>query len=516
MGEAVKDTSRKMSMVLYTDGGCKPSRGMGGWGVHGYTYPVDDSEDKRKKKKPAKDVPSTTGYIQKNDTDLATREVVRPEMYYDAFGGFPGEVTNNIAELTSTINGIKLAIEENVNSLQVWSDSKYVGDGLTKYLNKWIKNNWVKSDGGEVANKELWVELNKTLQDAKSNGLDFRIDWVKGHDGDYGNTMADYMATRGVILSRQGDSKPYITKTPASDYEKYTTDKPKFISHSRWYFNLNEDNALIGKNEHGFYEYYFGHPSKTDSDQVYLGQALADTAYSVVWLKEPEPCLDLIHARTAQIAENAFGNLFIGRLDNIYNRFNHKEIMDYGGQLLTRAGPRDNDIINCTNSLIVRESNPPRISYRAVENLKMLNEFLYKCIKGETSNLVTFIDITDKIYDEVTDKKGKVKLELNKKIKQTTRVLKVKANCAFIGKDVDVDVTCTFGLDIPIRNTLNGLTASNPKVYLFMVKESDIAFRYGTIVTSDDGYSIMANVYANLRILSKGDLEKAEASKKAK
>lgn len=511
MGDTVKDSSQDVAMVLYTDGGCKPSRGMGGWGIHGYTYPVNDEDDKRKKKKAQAGVPSKTGYIQKNEDDLTTAEVVRPVNYYDAFGGFEGEVTNNIAELSSTINGIQLAIDEQSTSLQIWSDSKYVGDGLTKYYAKWVKNNWVKSDGAEVANKDLWIKLGSLVAQAKELGIKFNIDWVRGHNGDRGNTLADYMASRGCILSRQNDLTQHITKTPGSEYEKYTTNKPRFVSHSRWYFNLNPTDNLVGKNEHGFYEYNFGHPSKTDTDQIYLGQALADTAYSVVWLKEPEPCLDLIHARARQITDNSYGHLFIGRLDNIYNAFNHQEIMTYGGQLLTRASKHNNDITNCTGALIARESNPPRISYRAVENLMMLNRFLNQCVRGEASKLAVFKDITDLVYDKTVNKKGKEKLEINKKIKQTTRQLKVQVNCnELLEKDVDVTVTCTFGLDIPVRNTLNGITDKEPKVYLFMVKESDIAFRYGTILSCEEGHCIMANVYANLRVLSKSDLENAD------
>jgi len=498
-------TLPKISMILYTDGGYRQN--VGGWGVHGYTHLVDDTEDKKKKKKPAVGVPTTTGYIIKDDPKMTQREVVRPLQVFESFAGLLPETTNNIAEMTASLNGLELALGQGAERLTIFTDSEYVVKGVTQYLNKWKANGWKKSTGDEIANKPLWQAIDSKLTELKDKNIHYTFQWVKGHDGHRGNVMADYMATRGVMLGKQGDAEPRHNVQDFNEYEKYKAERHRFVSHSRWYFNLSDD-SLLRTNPHGFYEYCFGHPSKEDTDQVYLGKALADTAFSIVWLKQPEACLDLVYSSVKKIATNVYGNAFIGRLDNIYSPFTHKEIMDYGGSLLFRANKNDNDITNCTGALIVRECNPPAISYRAVNNLIFLNQCLTEFHTGELDRLRRVVEVTDLIYDSETTKKGEVKMSLKKEIKQNTKAIKLPVKCDVLDKDIVVDVTCTLGLDIPNRNTLSGISDENPKIYIMTVKESDVAFRYLTIMSCDAGYCIMANVYANLRILSKAELEK--------
>lgn len=495
----------KHSMVLYTDGGFRQN--IGGWGVHGFNYLIDDTEDKKKKKKPAVGVPATTGYIIKDDPKMNQREVVRPVQVFESFGGLLPETTNNVAEMTAAINGMDLAINHGAENLLIYTDSEYVTKGISQYLNKWKSNGWKKSTGDEIANKSLWQAIDGKVAELRDKNIRYTVQWVKGHDGHRGNVMADNMATRGVLLGKQGDTEPRHNVQDFGEYDKYKAERHRFVSHSRWYFNLS-DESLLSANKHGFYEYSFGHPSKEDTDQVYLGKALADTAFSVVWLKQPETCLDLVYSRVKQIATNVHGNAFIGRLDNIYTPFTHKEIMDYGGTMLFRANKNDNDITNCTGALVVRECNPPAISYRAVNNLMFLNQCLAEFHTSGLSILKKVYEVTDLIYDQETNKKGEVKYALNKDIKQNTKSIKIPVACEVINKPVTVDVTCTLGLDIPSRNTLNGIIDAKPRIYIMVVKESDVAFRYLTIMSCDDGYCIMANVYANLRILSKSDLDK--------
>jgi len=495
----------KVSMVLYTDGGFRQN--VGGWGIHGYSYTMNDDEDKKKKKKPATGVPTTIGYINKDDPDVDDREVVRPLQVFESFAGLLPETTNNIAELTATLNGMELAVMHGAEKLLIYTDSQYVTKGLTQHLGKWKQNGWKKADGDEVANKQLWMSLDSKVTELKEKNIRYTFQWVKGHDGHRGNVQADYMATRGVLLGKQDDITPRHNVQDFGEYDKYKAERHRFVSHSRWYFNLS-DEVLLKANSNGFYEYSFGHPSKEDTDQVYLGKALADTAFSVVWLKEPEVCLDLVYNRVKQIATNVYGNAFIGRLDNIYSPFTHKEIMDFGGDLLVRANKNDNDITNCTGALIVRECNPPAISYRAVNNLVFLNQCLTEFHQQQLSVLRRCYDVTDLFYDYEANKKGELKASLKKDIKQITKSVKVSVPCEILNKPISVDVTCTLGLDVPSRNTLNGIVDLNPKIHVMVVKESDVAFRYLTIMSCDDGYCIMANVYANLRILSKSDLDK--------
>lgn len=502
MTETTTVSSPPIAMVLYTDGGCRQQ--IGGYGIHGYTYLIDDP-DTKKKKKPAVGVPSTTGYIIKDDPNINTREVVRPVEAIEMFGGIKANTTNNVAELKATINGIDIAIEKNAKHLLIYSDSEYVGKGLTQYLPKWVKNNWLKSDNTEIANLQLWQGLYQRVQLLKDYHIKLDMQWVKGHAGHRGNMLADYMATRGVFYGREGDETPHLQIQDYAEYDKYATERPRFVTHSRWYFNLG-DGTMMGCNPYGYYEYYFGNPSKSDADQIYLGKALADSAFSVVWLKQPEKCLDLVHARIKEVATNYLGNLFKGRLDTIYNPFIHKGIMDYGGGTLVRANTFNNDITCCTGATIADECNPPRISYRAVSNLQFLSGLLTEYQTGELSPFTKMYNITDHVYSCTVDKKGREKVSLVKEIKQNTKAIKAPVSCELLNKAIDINVILTFNLDIPSRNTLAGIVDLHPKITLVVYKESDVAFRYFTVCECDDGLCIMGNVYANLRILSKQEL----------
>ena len=135
---------------IYTDGGCSGNPGPGGWAF------VLTTGDKQVKKS----------------------------------GGEP-DTTNNKMELSAVINALK-----EVSSSPQWSeqavrivtDSQYVKNGITSWINNWVKNGWKTSAKKPVKNKEYWVAL-KELTDS----LDVSWSWVKGHSGNELNEECDSM-----------------------------------------------------------------------------------------------------------------------------------------------------------------------------------------------------------------------------------------------------------------------------------------------------------------------------------
>jgi len=95
--------------------------------------------------------------------------------------------TNNQMELTAAIKGLTALTEP--CDVQLYSDSKYVLDGLSKWIKDWKKNNWRTSNRKEVKNKELWIKLDKLNQIHK-----IHFNWVKGHNGDIYNEKVDKLA----------------------------------------------------------------------------------------------------------------------------------------------------------------------------------------------------------------------------------------------------------------------------------------------------------------------------------
>jgi ribonuclease HI len=135
---------------IYTDGACRGNPGIGGWGA----------------------------LIEYGD---ATKEY---------FGGLK-ETTNNQMELKAAIEGLKALKEPCIVNLT--TDSKYVMQGITSWIQNWKNNNWKNAAKKDVKNKELWIELDKY-----SEKHDVRWLWVKGHSGHRQNEIADQLANKGI------------------------------------------------------------------------------------------------------------------------------------------------------------------------------------------------------------------------------------------------------------------------------------------------------------------------------
>lgn len=101
-------------------------------------------------------------------------------------GGLLG-TTNNQMELMAVIEGLK-ALKKPCE-IDLYTDSKYVLDGYTKWLDGWKARGWKKSDKKPVLNKEYWVILDTQAQE---HNIDWH--WVKGHSGHKENERVDELA----------------------------------------------------------------------------------------------------------------------------------------------------------------------------------------------------------------------------------------------------------------------------------------------------------------------------------
>lgn len=133
-------------VVLYTDGACSGNPGPGGWGC--------------------------LLIYKKNQKELS---------------GGAQETTNNRMEITAVIEGLKLLKQPCV--VDLYTDSKYVLEGATKWLEGWIQKNWRRADKKPVSNVDLWQELVPLLHRHQ-----IVWHWVKGHAGEAGNERVDMLA----------------------------------------------------------------------------------------------------------------------------------------------------------------------------------------------------------------------------------------------------------------------------------------------------------------------------------
>lgn len=102
--------------------------------------------------------------------------------------------TNNRMELRAVIEALKQM--KKPASLQIYTDSQYVRDGITKWIFSWKKNGWKTSDKKPVKNLDLWQELE--FESLKHN---IKWIWVKGHNGNHFNEIVDKLARKAASSS---------------------------------------------------------------------------------------------------------------------------------------------------------------------------------------------------------------------------------------------------------------------------------------------------------------------------
>ncbi len=102
--------------------------------------------------------------------------------------GGEAETTNNRMELTAVIESLKAL--KRICDLTIYTDSRYVMDGVTQWLQNWKKNNWKTSNKkSPVKNVDLWQELDRLLSNHRVEWV-----WVKGHNGHPENERVDKLA----------------------------------------------------------------------------------------------------------------------------------------------------------------------------------------------------------------------------------------------------------------------------------------------------------------------------------
>jgi ribonuclease HI len=150
----------KPAVIVYSDGGCKPNPGPGGWAAL-----------------------------------LIFRE------HQKSISGAEVDTTNNRMELTAAIKALEAL--NRPCSVTLHTDSAYLKNGITRWLKGWQKNNWRTSANKPVKNEDLW----RSLQDAMERH-EVQWTWVKGHAGVKWNVHVDKLATqaREALLRKMDDN----------------------------------------------------------------------------------------------------------------------------------------------------------------------------------------------------------------------------------------------------------------------------------------------------------------------
>jgi len=138
-------------VLIYTDGACRGNPGPGGWGA----------------------------VLRYGDNEKLL------------YGG-ESETTNNRMELTAVIRALE-CLKHNKHRVRITTDSKYVLQGTTEWIQGWKAKGWRTASKKPVMNADLWQALDALVQQ-----FDIDWHWVKGHSGHPENELADELANRGI------------------------------------------------------------------------------------------------------------------------------------------------------------------------------------------------------------------------------------------------------------------------------------------------------------------------------
>ena len=136
---------------IYTDGACLGTPGPGGW-----------------------------AFIIKYNNGK-TKEISGSAKY----------TTNNKMELTAAIKAVRYFKKKII--INIYTDSKYLKDGITIWIKKWKLNGWKTSNKKKVKNSDLWKVLEEGIKDHKIHWV-----WVKGHNENIFNEKADMLAKKAI------------------------------------------------------------------------------------------------------------------------------------------------------------------------------------------------------------------------------------------------------------------------------------------------------------------------------
>ena len=104
------------------------------------------------------------------------------------------DTTNNKMELMAPIKALQTIKEK--QPIEIYTDSQYVRLGITDWVHKWIKNNWLTSKKEAVKNKELWIQLYDLNKSHEIKWI-----WVKAHTGNILNEEVDLLAKQAAELN---------------------------------------------------------------------------------------------------------------------------------------------------------------------------------------------------------------------------------------------------------------------------------------------------------------------------
>ncbi|MCK4359340.1 MAG: ribonuclease HI [Candidatus Cloacimonetes bacterium] len=152
-------------VIIYCDGACKRNPGPGGWAA-----------------------------------------ILKYKKYKKRISGYSPKATSNIMEMTAAIKALEQLKKK--CKVDIFTDSRYMKNGITKWIKNWKKTGWKTSKKEPVKNKELWVQLDELCSRHIVNWF-----WIKGHSGNPDNEECDMLANNEIKKNVLNIQKNGLSRT---------------------------------------------------------------------------------------------------------------------------------------------------------------------------------------------------------------------------------------------------------------------------------------------------------------
>lgn len=519
--EQLKD-NLSYEAIFYADGGANPNPGYAGYGVHGYFFQSRKVKGLEEPKKPTIVVNhflvNVNSKANKQDYVVVTEKGykeyetakheklkptwVTPVAYYDQCFSFFDPATNNIGELTGLLDILETLVKvqrsgKKIVEALIILDSQYVLNTIEKYGDAYRENGWVTSAGSPAKNKEIIEAILKARDEVREN-TKLIYQWQKGHIGDVGNSMADWLATISIRRSRDANNPNQGRWSNAKNYWDQDVERHPFLTFKRGFMNRVN---LFNKEGH----YYQIEPA---SEELMIGKRDHE-AYSIVRMKNPCPFME-----TLKEAQGKFGQdenrVMLVRNERLYSKFVQKFIREHGSYCLH---PSSNEkAVNFMDlTPVALEHNPPALFYRVLEAFGALEARLDEFIKitGESdidpteerqyADLIVH-DATHEFYTVEDKQQGK---EVNQKFTLKPEFVVGYKNHIFHvdetrdDKEHKLKISMALGMDLPSRNALKQLEDHKPKVYVITWRPAPTVIQYAFIIDCLSGTGIWSNYYCD-------------------
>lgn len=249
----MQENPPKIGLVVYADGSSRPNPGFGGYGLFGYSY--KHSQRPKNTKHPIKTGLNFTSTGFDKDKGEVTIEVMD---IYEGCIAIQGQTsTNNIAELKAAIHALEWAMKmDSIHHVLIITDSSYVVNNYNQNLKAWRARGFTKQGGEALSNEGLWRQVSELSEQLLFKDVQVQMHWVRGHDGDYGNEVADtysVIASNAARVQSQNPNAGFLSEiinkaTPYSEFKTSYQNKDVVYYFKHVYFSsadINDDDHCL-------------------------------------------------------------------------------------------------------------------------------------------------------------------------------------------------------------------------------------------------------------------------------